>query len=145
MAERLQRLSIVVHSGAFDRVHYALVLAAAALATNTPVTLFFTMWACRALQKPGPDGMPGWAGMSVSEPGLDAAALDARFAERGVGTFEELLQATVELGARFLVCESGLLGAGLDRPELRDDLPLEIAGAVTFLSDADPAGATLFV
>ena len=139
------RLSIVVQSGAFDRVHYALVLAASALAINIPVTLFFTMWGCRALLRPGADGQPGWAAMSVSEPGITPAALDAGFQERGVGTFEELLQACIELGARFIVCESGLLGAGLDAAGLREDVPIEIAGAVTFLRDVSPNGTTLFV
>ena len=139
------KLSIVVQSGAFDRVHYALVLAAAAAAINMPVTLFFTMWACRALAKPATDGTPGWHAMSVSEPGLSARALEARFVERGVGTMEELLQACGDMGVRFLVCDAGLLGAGLLAEELRDDLPIEIAGAVTFLRDASASGSTLFV
>ena len=139
------KLSIVVQSGAFDRVHYALVLAAAAAATNLPVTLFFTQWGCRALLRPAPDGTPGWTAMGVSEPGLTAAALDARFAARGIGTFEELLQACAELGTRFLVCESGLAGADLSPADLRTDLPTEIAGAVTFLRDASAEGAVLFV
>lgn len=143
------KLSIVLHSGAFDRVHYALVLAAAAAATDRPATLFFTQWACRALLRPevGPEGeeRPGWQALAVGEPGLDAAALDARFAAQGTGGFEELLRACAELGVRFLVCESGLVGAGLAAADLRDDLPIEIAGAVTFLQDASATGATLFV
>ncbi|SVC25743.1 uncharacterized protein METZ01_LOCUS278597, partial [marine metagenome] len=35
----MEKLSIIVFSGSFDRVHYALATAAAAAATNTPVTL----------------------------------------------------------------------------------------------------------
>lgn len=143
------KLSVVLHSGAFDRVHYALVLAAAAAATNRLATLFFTQWACRALLRPtaGRDGeeRPGWQALTVGEPGIDAAALDARFVAQGIGGFEELLQACASLGVRFLVCESGLAGAGLAAGDLRDDLPIEIAGAVTFLQDASATGATLFV
>ena len=139
------KLSIVVQSGAYDRVHYALVMAAAAAAINLPVTLFFTMWGCRALAGPESDGSPGWHAMSVSEPGLSPRALDARFAEQGVGTMEELLQACAELKVRFLVCDAGLLGAGLLAENLRPDLPIEIAGAVTFLRDASGTGSTLFV
>ena len=45
------KLSIVVYSGKFDEVHYALVMASAAAAVGRPVTLFFTMDACIALEK----------------------------------------------------------------------------------------------
>ena len=54
------KLSIIVYDGHFDKVHYALVLAAAASAVGRPVTLFFTMGACRALMKPANDGQPAW-------------------------------------------------------------------------------------
>ncbi len=145
MTNRPDKLSIVIHSGAFDRVHYALVMAAAAAALDIPVTLFFTMWGCRALTRPAPDGTPGWHGMSVGEPGLTAAALDARFMERQVAGFEELLRACADLGVRFLVCESGLLGAGLAQDHLRDDLPVEVGSAVGFLHDASSTGITMFV
>ena len=62
-SEREQgRLSIVVHSGAFDRVHYALMMAAAAAAVDRPVTLFFTMGATQALRRPD-----GWVNLSGAE------------------------------------------------------------------------------
>jgi peroxiredoxin family protein len=142
---RIDRLSIAVHSGQFDRVHYALVLAAAAIAVGTPVTLFFTQWATRALLAAGPDESPGWSAMTVGEPGLTPMELDARFAARGVGTFEELLAACTALGVRFLVCEAGLLGAEVTASQLRKDVPVEITGAVTFLGDVGRGGACLFV
>lgn len=137
-------LAICIHSGAFDRVHYALVLAAAAAAVNRPVTLFFTYWGCRALTR-GADGEPGWATMPVSEGGLDAAGFDARLGERNIGRMEELLEGCAALGVRFLVCESGLLAAGLDRGDLRSDLPIEVTGAVSFLASVPPGSATFFV
>ncbi len=43
------KLSIIVYSGQFDKVHYALVMASAAAAVGRPVTMFFTMDACIAL------------------------------------------------------------------------------------------------
>ena len=49
-----EKLSLIVQSDDFDRVHYALVLASAALATGKPVTLLFAMAATRALT-------PRWA------------------------------------------------------------------------------------
>ena len=54
------KLSIVVYAGFYDKVHYALVMAAAAAAIGRPVTLFFTMGACHALKSPADGGEPPW-------------------------------------------------------------------------------------
>ena len=50
-----KKLSLVVFSGTYEKVHYALVMASAALASGRDVTLFFTMDASRALFAPS-----GW-------------------------------------------------------------------------------------
>ncbi|CAA7621974.1 conserved hypothetical protein [Magnetospirillum sp. LM-5] len=134
------KLSIVVFSGAFDRVHYALVMAAAAVASNTPVTLFFTMWAGRALEKDA-----GWTRLPVSEGGQTALQMDAQFKARHVASFEELLEACVALGVTFMVCEMGLKALGMDPDDLRPDVPVAKGGVVTFLADASKNGAMVFV
>ncbi len=133
------KLSIVVFSGDFERVHYALSMAAAAAAVDRPTTLFLTMGAIHALRPRRPDGSPGWTALS------GAAARDAEFAERGVATFEELFSACVALGVRIMVCEMGLRAVGLVREELRQDFEFEEGGIVTFLNDASATGAMLFV
>jgi peroxiredoxin family protein len=63
---------------------------------------------------------------------------DALNRERGVGDFETLLQACVELGARFIVCEMGLRSLGITRAELRSDVPFTVAGIVTLLEETRP-------
>lgn len=133
------KLSIVVFSGSFERVHYALVMAGAAIASNTPVTLFFTMGAARALLDDS-----GWKKLP-SEEAENAEAMDTNFASRGVGTFEELLSACVTLGVCFQVCEMGLVALGIDRASLRADVPIGLGGVVTFLADASKDGAMLFI
>ncbi|MGE5545673.1 MAG: DsrE/DsrF/DrsH-like family protein [Solirubrobacterales bacterium] len=134
------KLSIVVFSGAFDRVHYALVMAAAAIASNTPVTLFFTMWAGRALERE-----QGWRRLPVSDGSMTAGEMDDQFKAKGVGTFEELLEACVALGVRVMVCEMGLRALCMDADTLRPDVPVEKGGVVTFLADASKDGAMIFV
>ena len=133
------RLSIVVFSGDFDRVHYALVMAAAAVASNTPVTLFFTMWAGRALGRER-----GWTRMKCSD-GSAAEAMDARFQARNVADFETLIAACVALGVTFMVCEMGLKALDMDPDSLRPDVPVARGGVVTFLADASRNGAMVFV
>ena len=122
------KLSLIIQSGEYDRVHYALAMASAALAVGKPVTLFFTMAATRAL-------MIGWAD----------DAREAAFAADGLATFEELLTACRELDATFMVCELGLRAEKLSPGDLRDDIPVTEGSAVSFLSDASSDGAMLYV
>lgn len=146
--ERPDKLSIVVFSGDFDKVHYALVLASGAAAIDIPVTLFFTMEACRALAKPGTDGAPAWRNLPTTWPietCADAGAMDDGFKAKSIATFEELMAACAALDVRFIVCEMGLKAVGIAHDDLRDDLPLEIAGVVTLLNDASRDGTVIFV
>jgi peroxiredoxin family protein len=117
-------VSVIVRAGDYESVHYALALAAAALAVNKPAVLFFTMSGIRALMGPPPE--------------VDDWARDAQNRERGVGDFETLLQACVELGARFIVCEMGLRSLAIDRAGLRADVPFTVAGIVTLLEETKP-------
>ncbi|MCA1909132.1 MAG: DsrE/DsrF/DrsH-like family protein, partial [Magnetospirillum sp.] len=123
----------------FDKVHYALVMASAAVASNTPVTLFFTMWAGRALEQD-----QGWRRMKCSDGGT-AEAMDAGFKAKNVADFETLLDACVALGVTFMVCEMGLKALGMDPDSLRPDVPVAKGGVVTFLADAHKDGAMLFI
>ena len=143
--DRPEKLSIVVFSGQFDKVHYALVMASAAAATDTAVTLFFTMEAVRNILKPGADGMEAWASQNTTMCIETGADMDADFKARGVADFETLLNACVELGVRFMVCEMGLKAMDLARGDIRTDIPIELGGVVTFLNDASKDGAVLFV
>ncbi len=134
MPDGPDKLSIIVFDGRFDRVHYALVLASAAAATNRAATLFFTAHALPALA-PG-----GWRRLQG-----DPEATNAGLKKKGVADFESLLEACRDLGVRFIACEMGLRAAGLTDKDLDSDLGIEIAGVVTFLGDAPKTGALLFI
>lgn len=146
------KLSVIVFTGDFAKVHYALVLASAAAAVGTPATLFFTMGAAAFLARPCDDGTPGWRALPAGESGggesgqaCDAGGVDEGYRSRGVATFEELLAACADLGVRVMVCEMGLRAMGLHRADLRDDIPIAEGGVVTFLADASRSGAMVFV
>lgn len=134
-----ERLSLILLSGSFERVHYGLAMASAAAALARPVTLFATLGATRAFVASDPDGRPGWAalplGPDLIDPDLaDGFALDARNRARGVAGFEELLQACIGLGVEIFVCEMGLRAQGFDAVALRSDLPIQRAGLATLLA-----------
>ena len=133
-------LSLVVFSGEFDRVHYALAMAASAAALGKPATLLFTGSALRALVA-DVDGEAGWRSLHSGD-GRSGGQTDGDYRARGVAGFEELLSACAELGVRLIACEMGMRVAGLDRGMLRTDVAVEEAGLATFLADAS-AGVTL--
>jgi peroxiredoxin family protein len=137
-----EKFSLLVLSGTYERVHYALVLASSAAAIGKPATLFFTDRALLALRRAEANGAPGWRSLSASA-GSDGGAVDDDFRARGVAGFEELLSACVELGVRFIACEMGLRAMRLEAFDLRSDVPIEVAGVVTFMGDASKHGAML--
>jgi predicted peroxiredoxin len=107
------------------------------------------MGACRALKKAGPGGEPAWRAMPLSEGESRGCAnggeKDDAYAEINVATFEELLQSCVQMGVKFMVCEMGLRAEGMEGEALRDDIPLQQGGVVTFLNDASKDGALLLI
>ncbi len=142
---RMERLSVVVYDGHFDKVHYALAMASSAAALDMPVTLFFTMDACRALMISSSDGQPVWRTMPLSESGGTGGDMDDRFQVRKIAPFEDLLTACKELGVTFMVCEMGLKARDLSADDLRKDIPVEPGGLVTFLSNAAKDGSIVFI
>jgi len=144
-----EKLSIIICDGHFDKVHYALVMASAAAAIGRPVTLFFTMGACRALSPADDDGKAAWRALPISagigEEGQRGGDIDDGFSAKGIGTFEELLEACILLEVKFMVCEMGLRAVGMEGAPLRDDIPLEPGGVVTFIKDASKDGAMIFI
>lgn len=134
------KLSIVVASGTFEKVHYALVMATGAAAIGIPVTLFFTMGACPAILADD-----GWQSLASEKPDMTAAARDADFATRGVATMNELIESAVELGITFMVCEMGLRAEGLEDQPFREGIEIPRTGVVTFINDASADGSIIYV
>ena len=122
------KLSLILQSGEFGRIHYGLVMASAALAVGKQVTLLFTMDGTRALTA-------GWA-----DPDREAD-----LTSKGLATFEDLLSACRDLDATFMVCEMGLRDCDLSMADLRPDVDITDGSAVSFLADASADGAMLFV
>lgn len=126
-------LALIVHSGSFDRVHYALATAAAAAALGRPVTLFFTMQALQAVAAEA-----GWQRLKT-EDGRPATLADATYAEAGLADFESLVRSCSELGVRVMACEMGLKAVGLERAQIRADIVIEEGGLATLMLEAAEA------
>jgi peroxiredoxin family protein len=110
-------LGILLLSGTHDRAHYAFVIASGAAALGRQVVVFTTNAGSHAL-------LADWSGLAD-------ANRDAQVRAAGVAGFDELREATRDLGARLIVCEAGLRVEGLDAAKLWPGV--EVAGIVTFL------------
>ncbi len=111
-------LGILLLSGAFERAHYAMVLAAGAAAVDRRVVMFATNGGLHALCR-------DWSGLAGSE-------ADAVLRRRGVAGFAALRDALAPLGVRLLACESGLRAMALPATALLPEV--ECAGVPTFLA-----------
>lgn len=113
-------LGLVVLSGEWERVHYALMMASSAAAIDRPVTLFVTMGAVPLLEAD-----EGWRRLSGSED-------DEVLKERKVADTETLLEACAAMDITIMVCEAGLKARDIAPSALREDLGVEVTGLVTF-------------
>ncbi len=132
-----RRLSLIVFSGDFDRVHYAFAMASAAAATDRPVTLFFSGRALRFFLAEANDGTPGWEALDPAESGQTPIERNEELGRDGIGTIEELALACVELDVALYRCDMGVKANKLDIEMFRTDIPTRSGGLVSFLSEAE--------
>ncbi len=138
--QAIEKISLVIASGDFEKVHYALVMAAGAAAIGIPVTLFFTMSASVTILEGD-----GWRQLTSEKKDMTASERDADFALKGVATMDELIESCNELGVTFLVCEMGLRAEGLEDTPSISSLNVERTGVVTFLNEASPKGSIIYI
>ncbi len=137
MQQAERALVCIVHSGDYERVRFALAIAAAAAAASRRVTLFFTMGACPALLP-----KDGWHRLQVRDG--SALAEDTNLCAKGVAGFEELRDACKDLGVRLIACDMGLRAADLSREQLDPDLGIETGGLFSLLSGEGADAQLLF-
>lgn len=130
-------VAVVLFSGGFDRVHYALALLAAAAATGRPVATLVAGQALPALLAGEDADHPGWHALAPADDGASPRTRNQTFAERGIATIEELLSACAALDVPVIACEMGLRALGLAPPHrFRPDLTIAVGGIVGFLAQA---------
>ena len=124
-------LSVIFHSGSYDRVHNGLAVALTALAMGREARLFFTYWSLEHLKRSGRSPLP-----------LDAEAaehrgvIEANLKKGHMKEIAELLRDAKQLGARIYACSGSMSILNIARDELMDQVD-EIAGMASFLTEAE--------
>ena len=140
----MKKLNLIVFSGSYEKIHYGLVTACAALSINRPTTFFFTMDAVLALTKI--DSIPGWQKLPTEcSKNKTAVDKDIEFSRMGLATFEELLQSCIELNANFMICEMGIVSNELNIANLRQDIKFKSGGLATFLKESQTDSTIIFI
>ena len=154
-----KRLSMVVFSGDMDRALAAFVIATGAAASGMAVTMFFTFWGLKLVQKGGLTGDSFFGRMMglMNRGGVDRVG-PSRFNFLGAGrwmfkrmmkshnvaSLPELRQMAVDLGVNMIACQMSMEVMEVPREELIPEIA-EVVGVATFIEQAQQSEATLFI
>ncbi len=134
---RVQRLTILLHGGSYDRVTNALSLAIVALSMGMEAHILLTYEGLQRFVR----------GHLEDAEGTDAALFGLM--QRGVDsgrfhTIGEKLQAARELGLKLYACTTAMATLGVERQDLVDEVD-EIMGLATFMNLAKEASINWYI
>ena len=134
-------MTIILHSGDFDKAMAAFILASGAAAKGVDVTMFFTFWGLNVMTK-------GGAGKSklskMNFLGLGKAMIKKKMTENNVASLEELISDAAELGTRLVACEMTMDLMGVPKEKLLKEVT-EIGGVGTYMDAALEGHVNLFI
>ena len=135
--EKKQRVTIILHSGSYDRVTNALSLAIVALSMEMEAHILLTYEGLRRFIKghlEDPDGTD--AGLfNMMQQGIDSGRFH---------TIEEKLETAHEMGLRLYACTTAMATLGIEKEDLVEEVD-EIMGLTTFTILAKVAVINLFI
>jgi peroxiredoxin family protein len=132
------KVTIILHSGAYDRASYALTLALGALASDMEVYMHLTYEGLRRFTK----GHLADLGEETS-PVVRAAFKNGLEAGK-IQTLENRLTEAKELGLKLYACPASMAVLGIREEELLDEID-GIMGVVSFLKIARTAAINWYI
>lgn len=121
-------LSIIFHSGSYDRVYHGFSIALVALALGKEVRCFFTYWSLKYLVK-------GKKFFLLNEEGQTHKQILEDHMKKGhIQEVSELLTQAKAMGAKFYVCTNSMGLLNVSRDELVNEVDKSM-GLTTFLAD----------
>jgi peroxiredoxin family protein len=158
--EQKKKVSMVVFSGDMDKLYAAFIIATGSAAAGFDVTMFFTFWGLKALQKKGTSTGQSFLGrmMGIVNGGDISKVNPSRYGFLGMGrwmfkkmmkaknvaTLPELRQLAADLGVKMYPCQMTMDVMEYDRknfiPEVTD-----CVGVGFFIEQASQSAFTLFI
>ena len=152
--------TIVVFSGALDKVLASMIIAQGAAAQGKDVTMFFTFWGLNALRKPtkvkaeknfiermfgimmprGADRLP-LSNMNMA--GMGSRMIKGIMKKKNVDSLPEMITKAQAVGVKMIACTMSMDLMGIKKEELIDGI--DYAGVATYISKNENVGTTLFI
>ncbi|MBU8921626.1 MAG: DsrE/DsrF/DrsH-like family protein [Bacteroidales bacterium] len=153
-----EKASLVVLSGDMDKVMGAFIIANGAAAFDMDVTMFFTFWGLKALQKGNLTGKSFFGRMLglMNRGGADRLG-PSKFNFGGIGrwmfkkmmkdqnvmSLPKLIEQAKEQGVRLVACEMSMNVMEIAKGDFIEGV--EIGGVATFISEASDSNFSLFI
>jgi peroxiredoxin family protein len=147
---KVERVSIVLHSGDMDKMYSALIIANGALAMGMEASIFFTFWGLNRLKKDASWAMPP-AGLDkgplskMHMLGMGKWMINQRMKKANVASLEQMMSDFLELGGKVMACDMTMEIMGIRKEDLREDLIGEYCGVGTFIQEARDSTVSLFI
>ncbi len=154
------KLSMIVMSGDMDKVFGAFTIATGAAASGMDVTMFFTFWGLKALEKDGQLtgksvfgrmlGVMNRGGVDAIGPsrlnmgGMGRWMMKKMMKDKGVASVRELRDMAVELGVKMIPCQMSMDVMEINAGQLID-AACPPAGVATFIEEASHSKSSLFI
>jgi peroxiredoxin family protein len=155
------KLSMVVLSGDMDKVMAALIIATGAAASGMEVTMFFTFWGMKAIQKDGlltgksfferMLGLMNRGGLKAIGPsrlnmgGMGRWLFKLMMKQKGVASLAELYEMAVDLDIKMMPCQMSMEVMGYTPATDFKPNVTEPVGVAKFLEEAAESRVTLFI
>lgn len=155
---RPEKASIIVFSGDMDKVMGAFIIANGAAAFDIEVTMFFTFWGLKAIQKGNLTGKSFFGRMLglMNRGGADRIG-PSKFNFGGIGRWmfkkmmkaqnvtplPKLIEQARDQGVKLIACEMSMNVMEIPRSSLIDGV--EVGGVATFVDEASESKFSLFI
>jgi peroxiredoxin family protein len=139
---KVERATIVLHSGDMDKIYSALIIGNGALAMGMEVSIYATFWGLQRLQKGELDKGPL---SKMHMMGVGKWMINQRMDQANVVSLEKLFQDFHELGGKIIACEMTMEIMGIQREDLREDLIDEYGAVGSYINEARDSKITLFI
>jgi peroxiredoxin family protein len=156
--ETPEKASIIVMSGDMDKVMGAFIIANGAAAFDMEVTMFFTFWGLKAIQKGNLTGKSFFGRMLgvMNRGGVDRLG-PSKFNFGGIGRWmfkkmmknrnvmplPELVRQALDQGVRMIACEMSMNVMEISKEHLVDGV--EVGGVATYIAEATESKFSLFI
>ena len=153
-----EKVSMIVFSGDMDKVMAAFIIANGAAAFDMKVTMFFTFWGLKAIQKGNLTGTSVMGKMLgvMNRGGLDAIGpsrlnmggmgrwmFKKMMKKRNAASLDTLMKQAREQGVRMIACEMTCSVMEIGKEDFIDGV--EMGGVATFIAEASESKFSLFI